>query len=111
MEKEEILKKSQKEKPAIVGEMENQKISKGNWIAIIVAGVLAVAFMIIEGILGHYSAIFAISSICYAWASILYTCQFVIAKRPWPVLFGAVLHGLAFIAMIALYIISNVQAW
>jgi len=111
MNKEEILKKSQKEKPAIVGEMENQKISKGNWIALIVAGIIAVALMIIEGALGHYTSIFALSSVCYAWASILYFCQYFLAKRPWPVLIGAVLHGLAFCAMITLFIISNVQGW
>ena len=111
MEKEEILKKVKKEKPAVVGEMENQKISKGNWIALIIAGVVAVAFMIVEGALGHYSSIFALSAVCYAWASVLYFCQYFMAKRPWQVLIGAVLHGLAFITMVVLYIISNVQAW
>lgn len=111
MEKEEILKRSQKEKPSLVGEMEKQKINNGNWIALIVAGVIAVAFMIVEGALGHFQAIFAISGICYAWASVMYFCQFFLAKRPWQVLIGGVLHGLAFIAMITLYVISNVQAW
>ena len=111
MNKEEILKKSQKKKPALVGEMENQKIGKGNWIAIIIAGIVAVAFMIIEGCFGNYTAIFAIASVCYAWASVLYFCQFFLAKRPWPVLIGAVLHGLAFITMIALFIVFTVQGW
>lgn len=111
MEKEEILKKSQKEKPALVGEMEVQKTNKGNWIALITAGVVAVVFMIIEGALGHYTSIFALASVCYAWASILYFCQYFLAKRPWQVLIGGVLHGLAFCTMIALYIISNIQAW
>ena len=105
MEKEEILKKIQEEKPALVGEMETQKINKGNWIAIIIAGIMAVAFMIIEGALGHYTSIFAISSICYTWASVLYFCQYFLAKRPWQVLIGAILHGLAAIAMITLFII------
>lgn len=109
MEKEEILKKSKKK--TLVGEMESQRINKGNWLAIIIAGVLAVAFMVIEGALGHYPTIFAIGAICYAWASVIYTCQYVMAKRPWPVLFGAVLHGLAFVIMVTLYIISNIQAW
>ena len=111
MEKEEILNKTQKSKPAIVGEMEKGKISKGNWIAIIVAGIIAVAFMIIEGALGHYTALFAIASICHAWASTLYLCQRVLAKRKWQVLIGAVLHGLAFVTFVALFIISNIQAW
>lgn len=110
MEKEEILEKSKKTKYP-VGEMENNKVNKGNWISIIIAGVVAVAFMIVEGALGHYTSIFAIASICYIWASSLYTFQFFMAKRPWPVLFGAILHGLAAIAMITLYIISNIQAW
>ena len=110
MDKEEILKRSRNKKFP-VGEMENNKINKGNWIALIVAGVIAVTFMIIEGALGHHSAIFAIAAICYAWASTLYIFQFVLAKRPWPVLFGAILHGLAFVAMVVLYIICNVQGW
>lgn len=109
MEKEEILKKSKRK--VLVGEMENQRINKGNWLAIIIAGILAVAFMVIEGALGHYPAIFAIGAICYAWASAIYICQYVMAKRPWPVLIGAVLHGIAFVVMVTLYIISNIQAW
>lgn len=111
MEKEEILKKSQKQKPAIVGEMENQRINKGNWIALIIAGVIAVAFMIVEGALGHYTSIFALSAVCHGWACVLYLCQFFLAKRPWQVLIGAVLYGIAFISMVVLYIISNIQAW
>ena len=67
--------------------------------------------MIVEGIFGHYSSIYAIASICYIWASVLYTCQYFLAKRPWPVLFGSILHGLAGIAMIVLYILSLVNAW
>lgn len=109
MEKEEVFKHANKK--CTVGEMETTKINKGNWIAIIIAGIVAVTFMIIEGILGHYSAIFAISAVCYAWASILYICQYVLAKRPWQVLIGGVLHGVAFLLMIILYILSNVQAW
>ena len=109
MEKEEILKRASKK--CVVGEMEASKINKGNWISVIIAGVIAVAFMIISGALGNYSAIFAIGAVCYAWASALYTCQFVLAKRPWPVLIGAVLHGVAFVIMVVLYIISNIQAW
>lgn len=111
MKKEEILKKSKKEKPAVVGEMENHKINKGNWIALIIAGIIAVIFMVVEGVLGRYTSIFAISSICYAWASVLYFCQYFLAKRPWPVLIGGILHGLAFCAMITLYIISSIQGW
>ncbi len=111
MEKDEVLDKVKKKKPAVIGEMESSKINKGNWIAVISAGALAVVLMIVEGAMGHYSAIFAISAICYLWASILYVCQYVLAKRPWQVLIGAVLHGLACLAMIALYIVSLVQAW
>lgn len=107
MEKEKILEKTQKSK-ALVGEMEKQKINKGNWIALIVAGILAVAFMIFEGLQGHISAIFAIGAICYTWASIMYFCQYFLAKRPWPVLFGAILEGAASITMIVLYIIFSV---
>jgi len=111
MNKQDLEKRASSSKPALVGEMENSKTNKGNWISLVVAGVVAVAMMVVEGLLGHYMAIFAIASICYVWAATFYTCQYILAKRPWPVLIGAVLHGLAFIAMIVLYIISNIQAW
>lgn len=111
MENEEIQTKSTKNKPALVGEFEHQRINKGNWIAIITAGAIAVVLMIVEGLLGHFSSIYAISSICYAWASILYFCQFFLAKRPWQVLIGAILHGLAFCAMLTLFILSSLQVW
>ena len=107
MEKEKIIAKTQKSK-ALVGEMEKQKTNKGNWIALIVAGILAVSFMIFEGLQGHYSAIFAIGCICYTWASIMYFCQYFLAKRPWPVLIGAVLHGAASITMIVMYIVLSI---
>lgn len=111
MDNKEILEMVKKEKSAQVGEMEKQKTNKGNWIAVIIAGVMAVAFMIIEGALKHYTALFAIAAVCYAWACTIYLCQYFLAKRPWQVLIGAVLHGLACITMIVLFIISNIQAW
>ena len=100
MKKEEILEQNKKD---IVGEAERSGISKANWIALICAGVVAIALIIIEGALGHHSAIFAIAAVCYTWASVFYICQFFVAKRPWPVLFGAILHGAAAITMIVLY--------
>ncbi len=111
MDREEILEKSKRTKPALVGEMENTKTNKGNWIAIISAGGLAVVLMILCGAFRQYSSIFAIGAVCYCWASVFYTCQYFMAKRPWAVLFGSVLHGLACVAMIVLYIVSNVQGW
>lgn len=90
MNKDEILKKAQQDKDC-VGEMERSGINKSNWIALIVTGVLAVALMIIEGALGHYTAIYAIAFVCLAWAAVFYLCQFIFAKRPWPVLLGSIL--------------------
>lgn len=110
MEKEEVLKKA-KSKKSYVGEMESTKMNLGNWIALIIAGVVAVAFIITEGCLRHFTAQFAISAICFTWASVMYSCQYFMAKRPWPVLIGAVLEGLAAIAMIVLFAVSYVQAW
>ncbi len=107
MEKSEVLEKA-KSKKAIIGEMEKQKINKSNWISVVVACVVAVTFMIIEGALGHYTSIYAISSICFIWASVFYFCQYFVAKRPWQVLIGAVLEALGACAMITLYILTNV---
>ncbi|MDE7162019.1 MAG: hypothetical protein K2N65_04585 [Anaeroplasmataceae bacterium] len=105
MDKEEILAKAKKKHP--VGEMEEKKISKSIWIALIVTIVMAVALLISEGCLGHFSAIFAIGAICFTWASVFYFCQYFVAKRPWQVLIGAVLEGLGGITMIVLYILLN----
>ena len=87
MEREEILEKASKKK-ALVGEMEKAKINKSNWISVIVAQVVAVIFMIIEGCLGHFTAIYALATVCFSWASVFYFCQFFIAKRPKGVLIG-----------------------
>ena len=107
MNKEEVLEKAQSKK-AQVGEMEHAKIGKGNWISIIIAGVLAVAFMIVEGLLGHFSSIYALGTVCYTWASAFYFCQYFVAKRPKGVLVGGVLHGLAAITMIVFFILRCV---
>ena len=107
MEREEILSKTQ-QKRVFVGEMEKNKIDKSMKIALLVAGILAVALMIVEYALGHATAGFAIQSLCYGWASVFYFCQYFIAKRPWQVLFGAVLHGLAAITMLVFFILRCV---
>ncbi len=104
MEKEEILQKASGKK-AVVGEMEKVKINKSCWIGNIVAVIVAVVFMVIEGTIGHYTAIYAIASICMIWASVFYFCQFFLAKRPWPVLLGAILEGLGAITMLTFYIL------
>ena len=106
MNKQEILEKAQ-EKKVYVGEMEKAKINKSSWIGNICACVIAIIFMIIEGALGHYSAIYALATVCYSWASVFYFCQFFIAKRPKGVLIGGILHGAAAITMITLYILRT----
>ena len=105
MEKEKILQKAQKKYP--IGEMEVQKINKSNWIALVVAGIVAVALMITEGALGHFTALYAIGFVCFTWACVFYTCQYFIAKRPYGVLIGAVLDGLGAGIMLTLYILTN----
>ena len=104
MEREEILKKT-KQKKVYVGEMEKQNIDKSIKIALLFAGILAVIFIIIEFALGHVTAGFAISALCYGWASVFYFCQYFLAKRPWPVLIGAGLDALAFVASITFYVL------
>lgn len=107
MEKEEILQKAQKKHP--VGEMEEAKINKSNWIALIAAGVVAVALIIIEGVLGHISAIYAIAFVCFTWAGVFYFCQFFVAKRRFVgIMIGAVLDSIGAIAMLTLYILYSV---
>lgn len=107
MKKEEILQKAAKKHP--VGEMESAKINKSSWIALIIAVVAAVVFMIVEGVLKHYSAIFAIAFICLIWASVFYFCQFFVAKRRYAgILIGAAFESLGAIAMLTFYILFNI---
>ena len=107
MEKEEILKIASEKKT--IGEMEKNKISLSSFIALIVAGLVAVILMIVEGSLGHFTSIYALASICYIWASVFYFLQFFLAKRPKGVLIGAILEGLAGIGMLVLFILTNVK--
>ena len=107
MNKQEILEKA-KEKKAVVGEMEKVKINKSCWIGNIVACIVAVILMVIEGLLGHFTAICAIGMVCFTWASVFYFCQYFIAKRPYGVLIGAILEACGAITMITLYILFNI---
>ncbi|MBQ9795925.1 MAG: hypothetical protein IJW36_03110 [Clostridia bacterium] len=107
MEREEILEKASKKK-VVVGEMEKAKINKSNWISVISAEVVAVILMIVEGCLGHFTAIYALATVCFAWASVFYFCQFFIAKRPKGVLIGAILETIGAVIMITFYILYSV---
>jgi len=104
MEKQEILEKAQSKK-AIVGEMEKAKINKSNWISLIVTGIVAVLFIVLEAIQGRRAVCFAIGAICFIWASVFYFCQYFIAKRPKGVLYGAIAETLGAIIMVLNYIL------
>lgn len=106
MEKEEILSKVKKK--TYVGEMEKVKINKSCWIGNIVACIVAVALMVVEGCLGHHTSIFAIAMVCFSWASVFYFCQFFIAKRPKGVLIGGILEAIGAIIMLVMYILFNI---
>lgn len=110
MEDKEILEKAGKKK-ALVGEMERQKSLRAMWISLLVVGIVAVAFIIVEGALKHFSAVYAIASVCFLWASLFYTLQYFLAKRPWQVLIGAVLEGLAFLFFFIRYILLVTGVW
>lgn len=110
MEKKEILERASK-KRAVIGEMENQKIGMINWISLIVAAVFAAAFCIASGALGTPSTIYAILCIISAWGCVLYTLQYIVAKRPWQVLIGSVLTGLATAGLIVCFVLSYVYGW
>lgn len=60
--------------------------------------------MIIEGLLGHYTTIYALAFVWFAWASVFYFCQFFIAKRPVGVLIGAILEAIGACIMLAFYV-------
>lgn len=108
MEKDEILQKAQ-EKKDVVGEMEKAKINKSCWIANIIACVVAVVFVIVEGALGHFTSIYALSFVCFVWASGFYFCQYFVAKRHYfGILLGAVLEAVGAGTMLTLFILTNI---
>lgn len=107
MEKNEILEKVQ-EKKVVVGEMEKAKINKSCWLGNIVACVVAVAFIIVESALGNMASAFAIAAVCFSWASVFYFCQYFVAKRPWPILIGAILEALGALIMITNFVLATV---
>ena len=104
MKKEEILEKAKKK--VYVGEMEKQKINSGNWIAIIVAGIVAIGFIIAEACLGHKSSCFMIGAICFAWAFSFYLMQMIKTHRSKWLLIGVIGEGLGFAIMLTNYILS-----
>lgn len=108
MEKNEILEKA-KAKKAYVGEMEKQKADLGIKLSLIFAGILAVLLICFECAQGHFSGGMALGAVCYCWASAQYFFQFFMAKRPWPVLIGAILHGLAFLACVVFYVLFSLK--
>ena len=77
MEKKEVLDKVNNKK-TYVGEMEKSKMGKGNWLAVLVAGVLAVAFIVAECAQGHFAGGMALACACYTWACVQYTLQYTI---------------------------------
>ena len=107
MEKNEALQKANSKK-AIVGEFEKNEVNKGLWISLIITGIIATILIFAECAQRHWTGGFAIGMICYGWASLQYTFQFCLARRPWQVLIGSVLHGLAFVACLVFYILFSV---
>ena len=110
MEKKEILEKAQNKKD-LVGEMERTKTNMSCFISLLVAGIIAVAFMVVEGIFGHFTAIYAIATICFVWAGVFYTLQYFVAKMPWQVLIGSVLDVMAAIFFLVRYILAVSGLW
>lgn len=107
MEREDILKLAS-EKKAHVGEAEKGKINKSCWIANIVAVIIAVVLMVVEGLFGRFSSIYMLGFICSTWASVFFFLQFFVAKRPKGVLVGGVLHGIGAIVWLVFYILTTV---
>ena len=110
MDKKEILEKAQDNKD-LLGEMEREKMGKSSFVSLLVAGIIAVAFAIVEGIFGHFTAIYAIATICFVWAGVFYALQYFYAKRPWQVLIGAILDCMAAIFFLVRYILAVTGLW
>ena len=111
MDKKEILEKAQKNK-YIIGEAEQKGISKSGWISLIVAGIFAVAMMIVEGVLGHFSTIYVLAALCFLWSGVFYLLQYVVAKRKYfGILLGSILCFMAFVFFLTRYILAITGIW
>ena len=108
MEKEEILEKAKKKHP--IGEMEQKKIGRSGFISTLIIGILAVAFMIVFGAVGNFTALYILGFLCFCWAAIFYFCQFFIAKRPYGVLIGAILESVGAIVMFVFFVLYQTGA-
>ena len=94
-------------KKAVVGEYENQGISKSNWISVICTGIVAVAFIIVFACLNMKEVCFAIGAICFTWASVFYFCQYFVAGRRFAgILIGAILEAIGMITMTTLFALT-----
>ena len=62
--------------------------------------------MVIEGLLGHPTAIHAIGAICFTWASVFCFCQYFVAKRKYfGILLGAILEAAGAITMLVFFVL------
>ena len=106
MDNKEILEIASGNK-AVVGEYENQGISKSNWISVICTGVVAVAFIIVFACLNMKEVCVAIGAICFTWASVFYFCQYFVAGRRFAgILIGAILEAIGMITMTTLFALT-----
>jgi len=105
MDKKEVLEKAQQKK-VVIGEMEKAKINKSCWIANIVACISAVILMILLGAFNCFLGLYAVATVCFAWASVFYFCQYFIAKRPVGVLIGGIFEILGVCIMITLFVLT-----
>ena len=106
MDNKEILEIASGNK-AVVGEYENQGISKSNWISVICTGVVAVAFIIVFACLNMKEVCFAIGAVCFTWASVFYFCQYFVAGRRFAgILIGAILEAIGMITMTTLFALT-----
>lgn len=105
MTNREVLKKVQSKK-ALIGEMESKMISKCNWISVILTGIVAIAFIIVEASFGRKATCFLIGSIYFTWASAFYYCQYFLAKRPIGILLGGIGETVGALIMILNYVLT-----
>jgi len=84
------------------------KIHRHALIALLFAGLAAIALMIVEGALGNFTALFAIGFIAFFWASLFYFFQYNSGKKSKGVLVGAILELIGAAYMLTFYILFNI---
>lgn len=109
MEKEEILQKNINGKGQY-DEREVQLLNKGVNISTAVMGAVCIAFIVVFGVLRLHAAYFALMATVFSFSFTAFLIKYVYFRKKHEIV-AAIIYGVAFLAMVALFVVSLVFGW